>query len=186
MGIQVCMYSLVTYPTLSSTNQAQHSIKQTTKFRYTEMVPLGITVTFLFVIYQKSENSNEFITMASIWAQCKCLLALCSVTQISPAMGVSRLFLDGFRSPSTVKASWAVHRQCRKEHIVPVTLRLNILCPILSWQVLQYFKVLPASLLFIVSSLLPVSFSETMPLSSFYMITWTKNWGFFFLWICSP
>lgn len=63
MGIQVCMYSLVTYPTLSSINQAQHNIKQKTKFRYTEMLPLGITVTFLFVIYQKSENSNKSLSL---------------------------------------------------------------------------------------------------------------------------
>lgn len=64
------------------------------------MVPLGITVTFLFVIYQKSENSNEFITMATIRVQCTCLLALCSVTQISPATGFRRLFLHGFMGAS--------------------------------------------------------------------------------------
>lgn len=141
----MCMYSLVTYPTLSSTNQAHHNIKQTTKFRYTEMVPLGITVTFLFVIYLKSEDSNEFIAMATIGAQYKCLLSLCPVTQISPAVG---LFLHGFRSPSTVKAPWAEHRQCLNEHIVPVTQDW-----IFSVQYhhdkkcLQYFKVFPASLL---------------------------------------
>lgn len=49
----------VTYPTLSSTNQAQHNIKQTTNLRYTEMLSPGITVTLLFVIYQKSENNNK-------------------------------------------------------------------------------------------------------------------------------
>lgn len=31
--------------------------------------------------------------------------------------------------PSTVKTPWAVHSQCLNEHSVPVTPRLDILCP---------------------------------------------------------
>lgn len=56
------MYQPVTYPTLSATNQEQQNIKQTKKFRYTEMLSFGITVTFLFVIYPKSENSNKSLS----------------------------------------------------------------------------------------------------------------------------
>ena len=75
------------------------------------MFPVSITVTFLFVFYQKSENSSKVLLLWQLQgAQCTCLLALCSVTHISPAIGVRRLLPAGFMSPSTAKAPPA-HRQ---------------------------------------------------------------------------
>lgn len=84
------------------------------------MFPVGITVTFLFVVYQKSGNSSKVLLLWQLQgAQCRCLLALCSVTSHLP-LELEDCCLQGWCLQAQPRLLQSTDR-CLNEHSVPVT-----------------------------------------------------------------